>query len=70
MRKVMKMRDRLCRRASIYTEEQVRETLLTGKYQEIIPDEYRKAESLHHTENLKESTSINKEKDGKFSITY
>lgn len=48
----------------------MRETLLTGKYQEIIPDEYRKAESLHHTENLKESTSINKEKDGKFSITY
>ena len=39
MRRVTRMSDRLCREAaSIYTEEQLGEGFLTGKYQEIIPD--------------------------------
>ena len=35
------------------------EGFLTGKYQEIIPDEYRKEETLHLT---KESTCLNSKK--------
>lgn len=59
----MRMGDRLCRRAaSIYTEDQLGEEFLTGKYQEIIPDDNRKEESLHLTENLKESTCLNSKK--------